>query len=425
LVKFKKLYGGGYFKIVNRSVIPAFRNLGYNEEQVNGIIKYMIGANTLKGAPYINDLTLKRKGFTEEDIQKIEKLLPGVFEIKFAFNAHTLGKECLDRLGFKAEQYNSPTFDLLNALGFTQAEIDVVNEYVCGTMTIEGAPHLKEEHYEVFDCANKCGKNGKRFIEYMAHVKMMAAAQPFLSGSISKTINMPNEATIADVQKVYMESWRLALKSLALYRDGSKSTQPLSATSEEKQEAKVVYKPVRRRLTDERKSVTHKFRIGSQEGYLHVGLYEDGKPGELFITMSKQGSTLSGLMDAFATAISISLQYGVPLKVLVNKFAHTRFEPSGWTDNPQIQVAKSIMDYIFRWMALKFLPKEELNDMGFNGDIAEVKDTVLGKNDTDISTLQKFDMQSDAPACSDCGNLMVRSGSCYVCTACGTTSGCS
>ena len=424
LVKFKKLAGGGYFKIINWSVFTALKNLSYTQQQIEDIAKYIVGTNSLKGAPYINDLALKRRGFADEDIQKIEKSLPSVFEIQFTFNVHTLGKDCLERLGFKPEQYNSPTFDLLNALGFTQAETDAANEYVCGTMTVEGAPHLKEEHYSVFDCANKCGKKGKRFIDYMAHVKMMAVAQPFLSGSISKTINMPNEATVVDVQKVYMESWKLALKSLALYRDGSKSTQPLSTTAEEKKEVKVVYKPIRRRLPDERMAVTHKFRIGNQEGYLTVGLYDDGIPGELFITMSKEGSTLSGLMDSFATSISIALQYGVPLKVLVNKFAHSRFEPSGWTDNPQIQVAKSVMDYIFRWLALKFLPKEELSSVGFNGDVkTEAKQEILEKKDGDV--VQKFDMQSDAPACNDCGNLMIRSGSCYVCTACGTTSGCS
>ena len=426
LVKFKKLYGGGYFKITNRSVIPALRNLGYTDGQISDIIKYMLGANTLKGAPYINDLVLKKKGFTEEDIQKIEELLPSVFKIKFAFNVHILGKDCVERLGIKPEQYNSPTFDLLTSLGFSEAEIDVANEYICGTMTIEGAPHLKEEDYAVLDCANKCGEKGKRFIDYMAHVKMMAVAQPFLSGSISKTINMPSEATVADVQKVYMESWKLALKSLALYRDGSKSIQPLSTTAEEKQEVKVVYKPIRRRLSDERKAITHKFRIGNQEGYLTVGLYDDGTPGELFVTMSKEGSTLSGLMDSFSTSISIALQYGVPLKVLVNKFVHSRFEPSGWTDNPQIQVAKSVMDYIFRWLALKFLPQEEVSQVGFNLENTVKEDMESRNQPVENSVVaQKFDMQSDAPACNDCGNLMVRSGSCYACTACGTTSGCS
>ena len=431
LVKFKKLYGGGYFKIINKSVIPSLRNLGYREEQIDDIVRYMIGTNTLKGAPYINDLVLKKKGFNDSDIQKIEKLLSSVFEIKFAFNAYTLGEECMKRLGFNTEQYNSLTFDLLTSLGFSRAEIDAANEYICGTMTIEGALHLREEHYTIFDCANKCGKKGKRFIEYMSHVNMMAVAQPFLSGSISKTINMPSDATVAEVQKVYLESWKSALKSIALYRDGSKSTQPLSTSSEEKKEVKVVYKAVRRRLSDERKAITHKFRIGNQEGYLTVGLYDDGTPGELFVTMSKEGSTLSGLMDSFATAISISLQYGVPLKVLVNKFAHMRFEPSGWTDNPQIQVAKSVMDYIFRWFALKFLPKEELSQIGFNPDVQTI-DVIQSKTDipqeatqaSDI-TIQNIDMQSDAPACKDCGNITVRSGSCYVCTVCGSTSGCS
>ena len=432
LVKFKKLFGGGYFKIINKIVVPALKNLGYTVDQIADIVKYAVGTTTLRGTPHINDMTLKTKGFAEQDIQKIEKLLPSVFEIDFAFNTHVLGKECMVRLGFKPEQYNSPTFNVLEVLGFTRDEIEAANETICGTMMLEGAPHLKEEHYAVFDCANKCGKDGKRFIDYMAHVKMMAVAQPFLSGSISKTINMPNEATVADVQKVYMESWRLGLKSLALYRDGSKSTQPLNTVADDKQEAKevkVVYKPIRRRLPDERKSITHKFRIGDHEGYLHVGLYDDVTPGELFITMSKQGSTLSGLMDSFATAVSISLQYGVPLKVLVDKFTHTRFEPSGWTDNPQIQIAKSIMDYIFRWFALKFLPKDDLNEVGFNleSKLQDMKKANLETMKTaDVeSTTKKLNMQADASACRDCGNLMVRNGSCYVCTACGSTTGCS
>ncbi len=425
LVKLKKLFGGGYFKIVNKSVIPALKNLGYTEQQIDETIRYAVGTNTLKDSPYINDATLKRKGFTEHDIRKIEGALPSAFGIESAFSINVLGKETLDRMGFTPAQYNAPTFNLLEALEFTKSEIEVANEYICGTMTLEGAPHLREEHYPVFDCANKCGKKGTRFIDYMAHVKMMATVQPFLSGSISKTINMPNEATVADVQEVYMEGWKLGLKSLAIYRDGSKTVQPLSTPTAGKEET--LAQPTRRRLSDERKSLTHKFKIGNQEGYLHVGLYEDGKPGELFITMSKQGSTLSVLMDSFATAVSIALQYGVPLEVLVNKFIHTRYEPSGWTNNQQIKVAKSVTDYIFRWMALKFLPKEELEQIGFNSSEEGVE--ASGKAETrrteKFCETNKFDNRGDAPACIDCGSLMIRSGACYVCTACGSTSGCS
>ncbi|MEM7824681.1 MAG: adenosylcobalamin-dependent ribonucleoside-diphosphate reductase, partial [Candidatus Aenigmatarchaeota archaeon] len=332
LVKFKKLVGGGYFKIVNQSVAPALRTLGYTEEQIKDIIRYLVGTNRFEGAPYINTFTLKRKGFTDEDIIKMENLLPSALDLSFVFNVNVLGKECLERLGFKESQYSSSDFNLLKALGFRDDEIDAATEFICGAQTIEGAPHLKIEHYAVFDCAVKCGKKGTRDIDYMAQVYMMAAIQPLLSGSISKTINMPNHATVEDIQKVYLESWKLGLKSLAIYRDGSKIIQPLSVFKEKKEE----FKPVRRRLPAERQAIAHKFRVGNQEGYLHVGLFEDGSPGELFVTIAKQGSTLAGLMDAFALTVSISLQYGVPLKVLVSKFINTRFEPMGWTDNPEI-----------------------------------------------------------------------------------------
>lgn len=428
LVKFKKLAGGGYFKIINQSVSTALKNLGYNSDQIDDIIKYVAGANSLRSSPYINEFTLKSKGFTLEDLQKIEKILPTVFDLKQAFTVWNIGEETMKRLGFKPEQYNDPKFDLLKALGFSDQEIEIANDHICGTMMIEGAPHLKEEHYVVFDCANKCGKRGKRFIDYMAHVKMMAATQPFLSGSISKTINMPNEATIEDVKKVYMESWRLALKSIALYRDGSKLSQPLSSKTEE-QKMKI---PQRRRMPAERRSITHKFRVGNQEGYLTVGLYEDGTPGEIFVKMAKEGSVLAGLTDSFALAISMALQYGTPLKVLVDKFAHTRFDPSGWTDNPQIQVAKSIVDYIFRWIALKFLPENEQGSLGINVvktyELSETEKQAklnIFAEESKKGSKDNYDENGDAQVCSDCGSFMIRSGSCYVCTACGSTSGCS
>ena len=429
LVKFKKLAGGGYLKIVNQSVGRALKNLGYSEEQIKDILRYMLGTNKFEGSPYINMFTLKRKGFTDEDLGKLEKLLPGALDLSFVFNVNTLGKDCLETLGLKESQYSSPEFNLLKGLGFREDEIEAANEFICGTQTIEGAPHLKAEHYPIFDCANRCGKKGERYIDYMAHVYMMAAAQPLLSGSISKTINMPNSATVDEVKKVYYESWKLALKSLALYRDGSKVVQPLSVFKKKKDE----FKPIRRRLSDERQAIAHKFRVGNTEGYLHVGLFEDGKPGEIFITVAKQGSTLRGLLDSFAQAVSIGLQYGVPLKVWVSKHINNRFEPMGWTDNPDIPVAKSLMDYIFKWMAFKFLPKEDLKELGvLNGE----KIIVTGGEDVEsqsreIAKLSQFtkkdeyDVNGDAPACNECGSMMVRSGSCYVCTSCGATSGCS
>lgn len=439
LVKFKKLVGGGYFKIVNNSVAPALKNLGYTNEQIVSILKYMLGSNTFEGAPYISTFILKKKGFTDADMEKMEGLLSTSLDLSFVFNANILGKETLERLGFKESQYTAVGFNLLKSLGFRDDEIEAATEFICGTQTIEGAPHLRAEHYAVFDCANRCGKKGERYIDYMAHVKMMGAVQPFLSGSISKTINMPNHATVEDIQRVYFESWKLALKSIALYRDGSKMIQPLAVFKDKKEEER---KPVRRKMPAERKAIAHKFRVGNQEGYLHVGLFDEKTPGELFVTMAKQGSTLSGLMDSFALAISIGLQYGVPLKVLVSKYANNRFEPMGWTDNPEIPFAKSIMDYIAKWLALKFLPTEDLKELGiFNGEkIVEAPngngemENGMQNNLQDVAKLTLFtqkesfdksDLTGDAPACYECGAMMIRSGTCYVCTSCGTTSGCS
>lgn len=437
LVKFKKLAGGGYFKIINQSVIYALRNLGYNEEQIKDIVKYMSGTNTLKFAPHINTTSLREKGLRDEDLENIEKHLPSVFDINSAFTVWTLGEETMKRLGVPAEKYNSPAFNMLKYLGFNDKQIDEANNYICGTMTIEGAPHLKEEHYPIFDCANKCGKKGKRFLHHMAHIKIMAASQPFLSGSISKTINMPNEATVDDVKDTYMESWKLGLKSIAIYRDGSKLSQPLAAKLEQAKK-ETEHTPVRKKLPDERRSITHKFQIANQEGYITVGLYDDNRPGEIFITMNKEGSVVAGLMDSFATSISIALQYGVPLKVLASKFVHTRFEPSGITNNPEIRMAKSISDYIFKWLALKFLSEEDLDSLGIkkaeNGNGNGVhKDFSKPQPDQMTLSIFEFDkkkkenreLNSDAPACHICGGLMVRSGSCYVCLNCGANSGCS
>ena len=328
---------------------------------------------------------------------------------------------------------NNTVPQALIKLGYTPEQVEIIVSHIDATGTIEGAPALKEEHLAVFDCSFR-PQNGKRSIHYMGHVRMMAAVQPFISGAISKTINMPEECTVEDVVDAYMESWRLGLKAVAIYRDGSKKVQPLSSgTGKGEKKAlvaaagapaaavteKIVYRPVRRKLPDERQSVTHKFSIGGHEGYITVGLYEDGTPGEVFISMAKEGSTISGLMDSFATSISYALQYGVPLKFFVDKFSHVRFEPSGWTGNPQVPYAKSIMDYIFRWMGTKFLgPEYALTEAG--------NAPVLRPTEPEPQQALPFSpVMSDAPLCSECGGLMTRNGSCYKCENCGGTSGCS
>ena len=327
---------------------------------------------------------------------------------------------------------NQTVPEALRKIGYDDEQIEHIVAHIDKNDTIEGAPHLKEEHLPVFDCAFKPA-NGQRSIHYMGHIKMMAAVQPFLSGAISKTVNMPTEVTTEDIEQAYSEAWRLGLKAIAVYRDGCKRTQPVSTSMDKKKEAKA--HPARRRLPDERKSITHKFSIAGHEGYITVGMFEDGMPGEVFITMSKEGSTISGLMDSFATSISIALQYGVPLKVLVDKFSHARYEPSGFTNNPEIPIAKSISDYIFRWLGLKFLPKEEAPTTASTappagGVSAPPKVRTEASGPRTSSALERsekavYQSQSDAPPCYECGSIMIRSGSCYKCLQCGSTSGCS
>jgi ribonucleoside-diphosphate reductase alpha chain len=328
----------------------------------------------------------------------------------------------------------------LRRLGYDVRQIQDIVEYIEEHETIEGAPHLKDDDLAVFDCAFKPA-NGSRSIQYMGHVKMMGAVQPFISGAISKTINMPTDATVEEIMHAYMESWKLGLKAVAIYRDGSKRTQPLN-TAKDKDEAKAVMveskeaRPLRRRLADERRSITHKFDIAGHEGYIIAGMYEDGQPGEIFITMSKEGSTISGLMDSFATAISIALQYGVPLRGLVDKFSHMRFEPSGFTKNPDIPMAKSIMDYIFRWLASKFLDGDAQQEVGIvkqeDDDETHPKKVVSiasypPRGGAPVATISSVTSlyQQDAPPCPDCGAIMIRSGACYKCLNCGAVSGCS
>jgi ribonucleoside-diphosphate reductase alpha chain len=327
---------------------------------------------------------------------------------------------------------NQTVPEALRKLGYDGEQIEHIVAYIDNNDTIERSPYLREEHLSVFDCAFQPA-NGQRSIQYMGHIKMMAAVQPFLSGAISKTVNMPSDVTTEDIQQAYVEAWRLGLKAIAVYRDGCKRTQPLSTSLDAKKEEKKVH-PARRRLPDERQSITHKFSIAGHEGYVTVGMFEDGMPGELFVTMSKEGSTISGLMDSFATSISIALQYGVPLKVLVDKFSHARYEPSGFTNNPEIPIAKSISDYISRWLGLKFLPKEDAPSTGSTTPtIADVVQPRLrmqepsSRSSASVERNEKvvFQTQSDAPPCHECGSIMIRSGSCYKCLQCGSTSGCS
>jgi ribonucleoside-diphosphate reductase alpha chain len=392
LVKFKKLAGGGYFKIINRAVPEALRTLGYSEADIAEIEAYAVGHGTLAQAPAINHTTLTAKGFTEEAIAKVEKALPTAFDIKFVFNKWTLGEDfCRDKLGISAEDLASPTFDLLTALGFGKREIEAANIHVCGAMTVEGAPHLKAEHYPVFDCANPCGRTGKRYLSVESHIRMMAAAQPFISGAISKTINMPNDATVEDCKAGYLLSWKLALKANALYRDGSKLSQPLNAQliadEEDEDDAietflerpaaaratglaeKVVEKIVERvtvlrereRMPDRRKGYTQKAVVGGHKVYLRTGEYDDGRLGEIFIDMHKEGAALRSIINNFAIAVSLGLQYGVPLEEYVDAFTFTRFEPQGPVQgNDSIKYATSILDYVFRELAVSYLERFDL-----------------------------------------------------------------
>jgi ribonucleoside-diphosphate reductase alpha chain len=397
LVKFKKLAGGGYFKIINRSVPAALEGLGYSSAQIEEIISYAVGHGTLGNAPGINHTALIGHGFGQAEIAKIEAALPQAFDIRFVFNQWTLGAEfCTDVLGIPAQKLNDPTFDLLRHLGFSKADIDAANDHVCGTMTLEWAPHLKEEHYHIFDCANPCGKKGKRFLSVDSHIHMMAAAQSFISGAISKTINMPNDATIEDCQKAYELSWSLGVKANALYRDGSKLSQPLAAAlvedDEEAREAlesgshhekarvlaekiveKVIVKEIikshRERMPERRKGYTQKAIVGGHKVYLRTGEYEDGTLGEIFIDMHKEGAGFRAMMNNFAIAVSVGLQYGVPLEEFVDAFTFTRFEPAGMVQgNDSIKNATSILDYIFRELAVSYLDRTDLAHVKPVGD---------------------------------------------------------
>lgn len=493
LVKFKKLAGGGYFKIINHSIPSALQKLGYNKDQINEIVKYAKGTASLDGCPYINKESLKTKGFTDEALSKLENSLPSAFDITFAFNKHTLGEEFLAKeLKIPEELINAWDFNLLTHLGFSKQEIATANDYICGTMTIEGAPFLKHEHYPVFDCANKCGKKGTRFIRSMAHIKMMAAVQPFISGAISKTINLPNQASIDDIKSAYLESWKLGVKANALYRDSSKLSQPLNTISDEELEAiiedkennnlvkiaeRIIHRYIakRRRLPDRRTGYTQKAKINGQTVYIRTGEYENGQIGEIFIDMHREGAAFRSLLNCFAISISLGLQHGVPLEEFIEAFVFTRFEPSGMVaGNDKIKFATSVIDYIFRELAVTYLgrhdlahidPQElkektprsiiqKLSEPEFESE--EIISERLIELDKEESRSYNFSLAPTEPRsipkslmreeqgiltdkvkqamnkgytgdiCPECQSLtMVRNGTCLKCMTCGSTTGCS
>lgn len=490
LVKFKKLAGGGYFKIINQSVPTALKNLGYTQDQITAIEKYAVGHGSLVGCPTITHERLRNLGFTDEKISTIESSLESAFDITFAFNRYALGDDFLmNTLKIKEEVLNNPELNILKEIGFTDKEIQAANDYVCGTMSVEGAPELKDEHLEVFDCANKCGRYGTRVISAEGHIRMMAACQPYLSGAISKTINMPNEASVSEIADAYKLSWSLMTKANAIYRDGSKLSQPLNAaafedlglldseesyddipTTEkvtqvaEKIVEKIIYKEISKRksLPNRRIGYTQKASVGGHKVYLRTGQYEEGTLGEIFIDMHKEGAAYRSLMNCFSIAVSLGLQYGVPLEEYVEAFTFTKFEPNGMVmGHDNLKMATSVIDYVFRDLACRYLGRHDLVHVKPT-DLESDKITGETKNDEpllemiesteevhhadgNVSTQKVYTRQRDAQmvtqakkmqearmkgyegeACPECQSFtLLRNGSCMKCDTCGATTGCS
>ncbi|MCC6965853.1 MAG: vitamin B12-dependent ribonucleotide reductase [Nitrospira sp.] len=500
LVKFKKLAGGGYFKIINQSLPPALQALGYTDAQIRDIVAYCAGHQTLKGAPFINHEVLRQKGFDEAALERLEGSLAQAFEIQFVFNKYTLGEEfCRQKLGISEAQLADPAFNMLKTLGFTQEDVAAANDYCCGTMTVEGAPHLKLEHLPIFDCANRCGRIGQRYIAVDAHIRMMAAAQPFISGAISKTINMPADATLEDVKAAYLFAWKSMVKAVALYRDGSKLSQPLNASSDSGKGAEaapsiatvaekvaervlVRYLHKRRSLPARRGGYTQKAIIGGHKLYLRTGEYEDGTLGEIFLDMHKEGAAFRSLMNNFAIAISLGLQHGVPLEEFVEAFVFTRFEPNGPVKlNDRIKMATSIIDYIFRELAITYLERKDLaqvqeDDLRMDSMKKDDQDPECDEEEVDMTALKRASILTEhlpvrrngmnggnghtqkagngsvahklelkretltvtsvrqearekgyeGDPCQNCKQFtLVRNGTCLKCMSCGETSGCS
>ncbi len=494
LVKFKKLAGGGYFKIVNKSVPLALENLGYPKEQIEKIGDYMVGTGTFENSPYINRETLMERGFTKEVIENMERGLATAFDLGYVFNPGVIGYDFLiNKLAIPESEIKKPQFSLLEQLGFTKEEIEGASETICGTMTIEGAPFIKTEHLSIFDCASKCGKKGTRYIPYNAHVQIMAAAQPFVSGAISKTINMPHDVTIDDVKTVYLNSWKLMLKSTTIYRDGSKLSQPLSALGESilkdideselalsstVDKAEMLARAItdhtiahqRRKLPQRRSGYTQKGEIAGHKIYIRTGEYEDGTLGEIFLDMYKEGAAFRSIMNGFAIAISLGLQHGVPLNEFVDAFVFTKFEPNGMVSgHDRIKMTTSVMDYVFRELAITYLGRDDLAhvspedlitekspsdgrgkskeiDSPDNPDsiesgegdnpnlnIPEGEPVLTSVKSAGMVRRAKNDLMNEArmkgyegQACPECNSwTLVRNGSCLKCDTCGATTGCS
>lgn len=480
IVKFKKLAGGGYFKIVNQSVHKALERLGYTPSQIDDIEKYCKGHGTLAGCPTVNRQWLKSRGFTDEKIEQVESQLETVFDIRFAFNKWILGEEFCLSLGFSDEQLNSPDFDMLQALGATEQDGEAANDYICGTMTIEGAPHLKLEHLPVFDCASRCGRKGERYIAHMAHVHMMSAVQPFISGAISKTVNMPGTATTAEIGDVYRSAWQHMVKAITIYRDGSKLSQPLNISSykdldeiimlgneetldetkgprevQERIVERVYHRSERRMLPKRRKGYIREAYVGGHKVFLRTGEYEDGSLGEVFIDMYKEGASFKGLLNCFAVLASKALQYGMPLEELVDSFTFTRFEPAGAVQGHNaIRNSTSILDYVFRSIGYDYLGRkdfvhvkavDEVPPSGVEGEekaksngsashqppVAEAvpeQHHLMSEYASSMSTqmLQAKVQGFTGEQCENCGSMRVKqNGTCKVCEDCGTTTGCS
>ncbi len=484
LVKFKKLAGGGYFKIVNQSVPAALGRLGYDDREIERIVSHAIGSGTLDDAPHINRESLEIKGLTEEEIEGIEDSLPNVLDIRFAFVRGMLSDETLTRIGVSQAERVKPGWNALPFLGYTDGQIEEANAVICGTQTVEGAPGLKHEHLSVFDCANRCGPRGTRYIDPMGHVRMMAAVQPFISGAISKTVNLPQDATVEDVEKIYEQGWRLGLKAIALYRDGSKMSQPLTTATKKDDGAKdegvlatgestaaAPPKLRRRRLPKRRHGFTQEARIAGHKVFLRTGEYEDGTLGEIFIDMHKEGAAFRSMMNCFAISVSMGLQYGVPLDDLVDQFVFTRFEPQGRIEGHEnLKACTSVVDYVFRVLGIEYLSRTDLahivtedlkgapsmhatghpvgrehrtgngngtqqpaatggssaQDPGVGRDPAPVgprKTEAVHSEGGQDSLLAKF--PGDAPLCDQCGHITMRNGTCYKCLNCGTSIGCS
>ncbi len=454
LVKFKKLAGGGYFKIVNQSVPAALEKLGYSKAQSKEIVHFVSGLNSLNNGSLISRSGLSLKGLTDDDLENIERSLCGVFDLNLAFAPWVLGAEAYKRLGVDKEAFSRPGFSLLKHLGFTDKVIEEASDLIIGHMTVEGSPHLKKEDYCVFDCANRCGKNGVRFLSPSAHINMMGATGPFLSGAISKTINVPHEAGVEEIRELYEQGWRLGLKAIALYRDGCKASQPLSSRQtkndasrlfsqkEVDQAVKVAVKKAlenapplnhgeRHRLPQKRHGFTQEAVVGGHKIFLRTGEYANGTLGEIFIDMHKEGAAFRSLMNCFAMSISLGLQHGVPLDTYVEQFTFTRFEPHGPVGgHPNIKFATSIVDYLFRVLGVEYLQRYDFAQVKTveqsslaierSSEVSEVAPRKKASLDSQLDELM-----GDAPVCDTCGHITVRNGSCYKCLNCGNSMGCS